>query len=86
VSTSLTYHEKEMKISRVGSNEPDFKPYDITITVETKKDQELLKGITMTNASIPRVVCDYRSDDELYKPIEKFLKSLQNSLRSSGCD
>jgi len=74
-----------MKIIR-GDGCDKFEPYNVTITVETLKEQNQLRAITHANCSVPQAVVDYKSDSSLYQPTASFLKKFQRALKRSNDD
>ncbi len=74
-----------MKIIR-GDGCDRFEPYNVTITVETLKEQNQLRAITHANCSVPQAVADYKDDRSLYAPTATFLKKFQRALKRSDPD
>ncbi len=75
-----------MKVFRGDGCCDNFEPYDVTITVETKADQELLRDITHANCSVPAAVVSYKGKDhDRYSRTSRFLSSLQKALKGSNC-
>jgi len=76
-----------MKVFRADGDCGDFDPYDVTITIETKRDQELLKDMTHSNCSVPQAVVNYKGKGEggrnRYTEVQTFLKELQRALGGS---
>lgn len=78
-----------MRVSRTTTDDDDFKPYDITITVENAADEEMLDRFSATNVSVPEAVCAlWRSPNHvtLRAGVRRFMLGIRQSLRTvPGC-
>lgn len=63
-----------MKITSSENNK--FKPYTITIEVESQQDHELLSAMAYADGSIPEVLCNKRSI-----PVERTKQFLRDLMK-----
>lgn len=74
-----------MKIFRGDGCCTEFEPYSVTIEVETKAEQELLRDMTHANCSVPAAVVAYKGKDhDRYSRTQEFLSKFQAALKGSN--